>query len=563
MINGVRTSELAELLQRLKTKSGRSYEYIGQRVHLSKSAVHRYCTGASVPSRYGVVEDIASVCGASPEEMVLLHRLWLRAATSTGDVETRTTAPAAVTPAPTTAPAIAAPARTTAPTTAAQSWPPNPRYWRQLGAATIGVAMILVLLTASGSHDREPASASQPPGRTVGAAWTLPSAPVPDTLFGVTINSGTGAMPAFHVGAVRFWDGGTRWSEIQRERGEFDWSAADRLVDGAQNAGVPALFVFGGTPKWASPAGPAGPYPEGTPAPPVDLADWDTYVRTVVERYRGRIQAYELWVLANDPRFYAGSVETLVEMTRRAGEIIRSTDHDATVVCPGMGRLWDADGVEFLQRFAALGGYNHCDVAGVKLFQQTASDPPETMLDLTDTIDRVMHEAGLQPRLWSTGTMYEITLEHPLDEATARNYAVRFFLVGIYARKVNLERMYFYNWGGTKIPIVLQPVGGVPTSAALAVEQLQRWLRHARSESCGHGIQVNLPDNVWQCEFIATEDGDAYAAVIRWTDTGTATVTAGDRTKEVRHLDGTVTVVRPGDAITVTEEPVLIVSALR
>jgi hypothetical protein len=495
--------------------------------------------------------------------MVLLHRLWLRAATSTEDVETRTTAPTAVAPAPTTTPAITAPARTTVPTTAAQSRSPNPKYWQQLGAATIAVAMILVLLTASGSDDRQPASASQPPARPVGAAWKLPSAPVPDTLFGVTINSGTGAMPTFQVGAVRFWDGGTRWSEIQRERGEFDWSAADRLVDGAYNAGVPALFVFGGTPKWASPAGPAGPYPEGTPAPPVELADWDTYVRTVVERYRGRIQAYELWVLANDPRFYAGSVETLVEMTRRASEIIRSTDHDATVVCPGMGRLWDADGVEFLLRFAALGGYNHCDVAGVKLFQQTASDPPETMLGLADTIDRVMHEAGLQPRLWSTGTMYEITLEHPLDEATARNYAVRFFLVGIYARKVNLERMYFYNWGGTKIPIVLQPVGGVPTSAALAVEQLQRWLRHARSESCGHGIQVNLPDNVWQCEFIATEDGDAYAAVIRWTDTGTATVTAGDRTKEVRHLDGTVTAVRPGDAITVTEEPVLIVSDLR
>ena len=43
-----------------------------------------------------------------------------------------------------------------------------------------------------------------------------------------------------------------------------------------------------------------------------------------------------------------------------------------------------------------------------------------------------------------------------LDATTARNYAVRFFLVGLFARNVNLERFYFYNWGGTKIPIVLQ-----------------------------------------------------------------------------------------------------------
>lgn len=115
--------------------------------------------------------------------------------------------------------------------------------------------------------------------------------------------------------------------------------------------------------------------------------------------------------------------------------------------------------------------------------------------------------------------------------------------------------MYFYNWGGTKIPIVLQPVGGVPTSAALAVEQLQRWLRHAQSRSCGHGPRPNLPDNVWQCEFTITESDRVHDATIRWTATGTATITTGPRTYELRSLDGRVTPVHPGDAITITEEP--------
>jgi len=321
------------------------------------------------------------------------------------------------------------------------------------------------------------------------------------------------------------------------------------------------MSVFGGTPKWANPAGPAGPYPDGTPAPPVDLADWDTYVRAVVERYRGGIEAYELWVLANDRRFYAGSVETLVDMTRRASGIVRSVDPDATVVCPGMGQLWNAEGVEFLRRFAELGGYDHCDVAGVKLFQRKASDPPETMLNLTDVIDRVMHETGVHRTLWSTGTTYSIPLEQPLDERDALNHAVRFFLVGIYARKVNLERMYFYNWGGTKIPIVLQPVGGVPTTAALAVEQLQRWLHNARSTACGHGTEMSLPDNVWQCQFITTENGRTYDAVIRWTDEGTATTSAGAAAQQVRHLNGHVQEIGPRDDVTITKEPLLIVSS--
>jgi hypothetical protein len=535
MAGGPRPTELGELLEQLKVRSGRSYESIGRQIHLSKSAVHRYCTGAGVPREFGVVERIALACGASRDEMALLHRLWLRAP------DEHTTVPAR------------APVAEQAPVSLVRSW---------RRPAVAAVAMVVVLLVAlSSSGGRQATSASQPPPQLVaGPAWGLPPAPVPDTLFGVTINSGTGAMPAFRVGAVRFWDGGTRWSEIQRERGEFDWSVLDRLVGGAENAGTPALFVFGGTPRWASPTGPAGPYPDGTPAPPDDLGDWETYVRAVVERYRGRIEAYELWVLANDKRFYAGSVENLVEMTRLAGGIIRSVDPGATVVCPGMGQLWNDEGVDFLERFAELGGYDHCDVAGIKLFQREASDPPETMLNLTATIDRVMHAAGIHPRLWSTGTTYSIPLQQPLDERKARNYAVRFFLVGIYARKVNLERMYFYNWGGTKIPIVLQPVGGVPTNAALAVEQLQRWLQHARSRACGHGTQVNLPTNVWQCEFTVTRSDRTYDATIRWTDTGTATVTAGARDQAVHYLDGRVRPVFPGDAVTITEEPVLIVS---
>ncbi|MFD1046156.1 hypothetical protein ACFQ1S_11560 [Kibdelosporangium lantanae] len=265
-----------------------------------------------------------------------------------------------------------------------------------------------------------------------------------------------------------------------------------------------------------------------------------------------------IYVLGRNAAVYSGSVETLVDMTRRASTLVRAADPQATVVCPGMGQLWTQDGVQGLKRFADLGGYDYCDVAGVKLFQQRASDPPETMLELTTTIDHVMHDAGVHPRLWNTGTTYSIPLQGSLDDTKATDYAVRFFLVGLYARNVNLERMYFYNWGGTKIPIVLQAVGGAPTRAALAVEQLQRWLAHAQSRSCGHGSALNLPDNVWECDFTITLAERTYDAAIRWTDTGIASTTAEPGVQAVHRLDGSTTPVQPGDTITVTEEPIFI-----
>ncbi|MEU8634101.1 helix-turn-helix domain-containing protein [Amycolatopsis sp. NPDC048633] len=542
--NGDRhAQELGDRLEQLKTVSGLSYDRIGRKVHLSKSAVHRYCRGTSVPREFGTVERIALACGASRHDMAVLHGLWVRATTPQADAEESgpSPAPAAVRPLPVRH--IRARRR--------PAW--------ALVAAVIVVfpAAVLVESTTGDSRFADGSPANQ---SIEGPAWNLPPVRVKSELFGVTINSATGSMPAFRVGAVRFWDGGTRWSETQRQRGEFDWTTLDRLVGGAEKAGLPPLFVFGSTPRWASPSGQAGPYPDGTSAPPSDLADWDLFVRAVVERYRGRIEAYELWVLANDRRFYTGSIETLVEMTRRASQIIRATDPSATVVCPGMGRLQTEEGLSFLRRFIELHGYDFCDVAGIKLFRPNASDPPEVMLNLTSAIDRLMHDAGVHPRLWSTGTDYSIATQAQLDEVTAGNYAVRFFLVGMFARKVNLERLYFYNWGGTKIPIVLQPVGGVPTRAALAVEQLQRWLHSASIRSCGKGIGVNLPGNVFECVYSVTDAGRTYDATIRWTDRGTAAVSAHPHMYEVWYLDGTVKTVQAGDTLTITEEPVLIAS---
>ncbi|HEX7307631.1 helix-turn-helix domain-containing protein [Lentzea sp.] len=544
-----RPGGLSDLLEDLKARSGLSYEGIGRKTHLSKSAVHRYCTGLSVPQDFGVLERIGLACGATTAERLRLHDLWAGAVTAR---EKAVVVPAAV---PVEVVPVKAVPSPVVPRPVVVPPAVKRRSWRRPVSVSI-VCLVVWLVSGAQSHVVIPLATPQ---RVDGPAWTLPAAPVPSTLFGVTINSATGGMPAFRVGAVRLWDSGTRWSEVQAARGEFDWSTSDRLVDGAERAGVPVLFVFGGTPRWAAPSGRPSVYPDGSSsAPPDDLADWDAYVRAVAQRYRGRISAYELWVLGNDSRFYSGSTETLVEMTRRASTIIRATDAEATVVCPGMGQLWSEDGLRAFRRFAGLGGYGHCEVAGVKLFQRDASEPPETMLTLTAMIDQVLHEAGVHPRLWNTGTTYTIPLQGPLDERTAVNHAVRFFLVGVYARNRNLERMYFYNWGGTKIPIVLQAVGGTPTAAALAVEQLQRWLAHARSRSCGHGAASGLPGNVWQCRFTITTTGQPHEACIRWTDTGSATTTAEPGTLSVRRLDGTSTATQPGDTIAVAEEPVLI-----
>ncbi|WP_432081196.1 helix-turn-helix domain-containing protein [Streptomyces sp. WAC 04229] len=71
--------DFAELLRELKERSGLSYGALGKRLHMSGSTLHRYVSGEVVPVEFASVERLARVCRATPEELLELHRRWIRA----------------------------------------------------------------------------------------------------------------------------------------------------------------------------------------------------------------------------------------------------------------------------------------------------------------------------------------------------------------------------------------------------------------------------------------------------------------------------------------------------
>ncbi|WP_433359298.1 helix-turn-helix domain-containing protein [Streptosporangium sp. CA-115845] len=71
--------DLASYLRELKAKTGRSYDALAKRLGISKSALHRYCSGDGVPPRFTVLEQFAKECRANRQELIELHRRWVRA----------------------------------------------------------------------------------------------------------------------------------------------------------------------------------------------------------------------------------------------------------------------------------------------------------------------------------------------------------------------------------------------------------------------------------------------------------------------------------------------------
>ncbi|MEV0039783.1 helix-turn-helix transcriptional regulator [Streptomyces sp. NPDC050804] len=116
----------AELLRKLKDRSGQSYGVLAGKLHVSTSTLHRYCNGDAVPAEYASVERLARLCGARAEEVVELHRRWILADEARRRGRSAATAVPAVDPAPAAAAAAATPAAPAAAAAAAADPAPAP-----------------------------------------------------------------------------------------------------------------------------------------------------------------------------------------------------------------------------------------------------------------------------------------------------------------------------------------------------------------------------------------------------------------------------------------------------
>jgi polysaccharide biosynthesis protein PslG len=120
------------------------------------------------------------------------------------------------------------------------------------------------------------------------------------------------------------------WQDVEGAgRGQFDWTHTDRIVDQVQKAGLRLLVRIS--------ANPDRPFWGGNP--PDSTKDFAAYAGALAARYKGRIQAYQVWNEPNlarewgnkrpDPAGYVG-------MLKATYTAIKKNDPAAVVITAGM-----------------------------------------------------------------------------------------------------------------------------------------------------------------------------------------------------------------------------------
>ena len=122
--------------------------------------------------------------------------------------------------------------------------------------------------------------------------------------YGVNVHVPVGEQLAMLDDAVAAGIGWIRidfiWAVVEPERGERRWQVYDELLAAAEARGLQVVAILAYPPKWAT----DGPELAGVPRDP---ADWQGFVTRAVKRYRGRVDAWEVWNEPNLPHFWAGS----------------------------------------------------------------------------------------------------------------------------------------------------------------------------------------------------------------------------------------------------------------
>ena len=110
------------------------------------------------------------------------------------------------------------------------------------------------------------------------------------------------------------------------------WAKYDNIVELAQQHGINVIARLDAPPKWAQTT-------PGDFAPPANFDDYGDYVAAVADRYKGRVQYYQLW---NEPNNYPEwgelpvNPEDFTQLLCTAYRRIKEVDPNAKVLAPAL-----------------------------------------------------------------------------------------------------------------------------------------------------------------------------------------------------------------------------------
>jgi hypothetical protein len=296
------------------------------------------------------------------------------------------------------------------------------------------------------------------------------------------------------AGAVRLWDSGTAWRELETSPGVFDFSRLDAQVQAANRHNAEVTLVLGQTPEFQ--------------------ASWRAYVHAVAARYTGRpgsagrIHALQVWNETNVIGFWSGTpfeMAKLTYFTRSEVNGVNKTLPKANrflVLSPAFVARSNRSLLDkyWKQRYKGLTMNTLVDKVSLSLYPPAEKTPEFAIRDKSQglaAVKAVLKKRKVTKPIWNTEINYGLMPggSSPTDRiGTERQaaYVMRTYLLNAAA---GVERVFWYAWGLQRnANTVLTNATGTPTLAGKTFGRTQQWLSKSRLTGCTVVTKGKLKD---------------------------------------------------------------------
>lgn len=182
-----------------------------------------------------------------------------------------------------------------------------------------------------------------------------------------------------------------RWAAIEWREGQYDWTELDRLVADASAEGVRILLQVGGFPPEDAPR-----QRDVLTLSPDEMRRYADLLGRMAARYRGQVQAYEIWDAPNAAPIWGGSgvmpASEYAQLLHLAYAAVKAADSQAIVVTAALMPTGSHNPREaipphvYLDEMYQAGAKAHFDAIGAQSWgynNPPADDPTRSTADTT------------------------------------------------------------------------------------------------------------------------------------------------------------------------------------
>ena len=386
-------------------------------------------------------------------------------------------------------------------------------------------------------------SGVQPQTGTNGARITGPPGSIPESFYGIHVNSLANPWPFVPNYAWRSLASAINWNEINTAPGIYDWTRFDKWMSLAQSHNAEILYTIYATPSWASSGGINSGNPDllcttilntgpGLCDPPNDLnsdgtgtnKDYTDFLKALMAHVGpGKIKYFEIWNEPNIRSEWNGTNAQLARLAQDASTIVKSADPNAMISGPPAVAI-TANYLDTLFSTTNIGQY--LDVISFHGYPNNTG-MPEDLIPMIQNLQAVMSSHGLQNKpLFDTEGSWG---QRQVCAGSCQQYfTARWYLIQM---SMGVSRAYWFAWDFTDTGDFYNPATGQLTLAGSTEQVVHGWA----TGSLFSGISQS--GTVYQIPLTSV---NGVAELVVWDASGNSTFSVPSQFQNLKyfHVDG-------------------------